>query len=125
MTTDVIPPTTTVHKNLKKPDDVAHKKFLEELNGKIDSLKKQQVSHPLISLIYCNQGTQYPLYQDAVKAKINKLGGGKSDNTRRDELKAQLAEIRGKQAEIKGNKQAVYVQLDALNDSIRKKVGVF
>jgi hypothetical protein len=53
------------------------------------------------------------------------LGGGKSDNTRRDELKAQLAEIRGKQAEIKGNKQAVYVQLDALNDSIRKKVGVF
>ncbi|KAI8888245.1 hypothetical protein K501DRAFT_321005 [Backusella circina FSU 941] len=102
MTTDVIPPTTSVHKNLKKPDDTAHKKFLEDLNSKIDSLKKQQ---------------------DAVKAKINKLGGGKSDNTRREELKAQLGEIREKQAEIKGNRQAVYVQLDALNDSIRKKVG--
>jgi hypothetical protein len=36
--------TTTQNKNLKKPDDVAHKKFLEDLNKKIDTLKKQQVS---------------------------------------------------------------------------------
>lgn len=48
---------------------------------------------------------------------------GKSDNTRREELRAQLAEVREKQAEIKKGKQAVYEQLDALNESIRKKVG--
>lgn len=36
-------PAHTQLKNLKKPDDTAHKKFLEDLNKKIDILKKQQV----------------------------------------------------------------------------------
>ncbi|KAG2224460.1 hypothetical protein INT45_010526 [Circinella minor] len=92
------PPKLPSH--IKKPNEEAHKKALEELNTRIDKLKKQQ---------------------DAVKEKINKLPG-KSDNTRRDELRAQLSDLRDKQAEIKKGKQAVYEQLDALNDSIRKKV---
>ncbi|KAI9498919.1 hypothetical protein BDB00DRAFT_754224 [Zychaea mexicana] len=92
------PPKLPSH--VKKPNEEEHKKALEELNARIDKLKKQQ---------------------DAVKEKINKLPG-KSDNTRRDELRAQLADLRDKQAEIKKGKQAVFEQLDALNDSIRKKV---
>ncbi|KAI8145602.1 hypothetical protein BJV82DRAFT_511571 [Fennellomyces sp. T-0311] len=92
------PPKLPSH--IKKPNEEEHKKTLDEINAKIDKLKKQM---------------------DAVKEKINKLPG-KSDNTRRDELRAQLADLRDKQAEIKKGKQAVYQQLDALNDSIRKKV---
>ncbi|KAI9265067.1 hypothetical protein BDA99DRAFT_507613 [Phascolomyces articulosus] len=92
------PPKLPSH--IKKPNEEEHKKALEDINARIDKLKKQQ---------------------DAVKEKINKLPG-KSDNTRRDELRTQLSDLRDKQAEIKKGKQAVYEQLDALNDSIRKKV---
>lgn len=55
-----------------------------------------------------------------MKAKIEKLG--KSDGSRREELIAQLGEIRDKQSNIKKGKKSVYEQLDALNESIRKKV---
>ncbi|KAI9483608.1 MAG: hypothetical protein EXX96DRAFT_558914 [Benjaminiella poitrasii] len=99
MTTDIIPNPST--KNLKKPDAEAFKKALEEQNKKIDALKKEQ---------------------DIVKAKIDKLGKISNTQSRREELKASLNEIRDKQAEIKKNKQSVYVQLDALNASIKKKV---
>jgi L-lactate utilization protein LutB len=47
---------------------------------------------------------------------------GKYDNTRKEELKTQLNEIRDKQIEIKKGKKSVYEQLDALNSSIKKKV---
>jgi L-lactate utilization protein LutB len=46
----------------------------------------------------------------------------KTDNARREEIKAELNEIRDKQAELKKTRKAVYEQLDAINDSIRKKV---
>ncbi|KAG1436258.1 hypothetical protein G6F56_013634 [Rhizopus delemar] len=46
------------------------------------------------------------------------------DNSRREEIKTELAEIRDKQAELKKSRKAVYEQLDALNDSIRKKLSV-
>lgn len=32
-------------KQFKKPDDAAHKKFLQDLNQKIDDLKSQQVNN--------------------------------------------------------------------------------
>ncbi|KAI7890611.1 uncharacterized protein EV154DRAFT_510984, partial [Mucor mucedo] len=100
-TADVVPVSApTFTKNLKKPDDAGHKKFLEDLNQKIDLLKKQN---------------------ETVKSKIEKLG--KHDPTRREDLKNQLNEIRDKQSEIKKSKKSVYEQLDALNDSIKKKVG--
>lgn len=47
----------------------------------------------------------------------------KGDNTRREEIKTELAEIRDKQADLKKSRRAVYEQLDAINDSIKKKVG--
>lgn len=50
---------------------------------------------------------------------------GKADNNRREEIKAELNEIRDKQAELKKTRKAVYEQLDAINDSIRKKVIFF
>ncbi|KAI9363052.1 hypothetical protein BD770DRAFT_315244 [Pilaira anomala] len=56
-----------------------------------------------------------------VKTKIEKLG--KSDNTRREELKEQLDQIRERQSEIKQSRKPIYDQLEALNDSIKKKVG--
>lgn len=46
----------------------------------------------------------------------------KNDNTRREEIKAELNGIRDKQAELKKSRKAVYEQLDAINESIRKKV---
>ncbi|GAA5808519.1 hypothetical protein MFLAVUS_001910 [Mucor flavus] len=91
---------SSTKKHFKKPDEAAQTVRLEELNKKLDTLKKQQ---------------------DTVKAKIEKLG--KSDNTRREELKQELDQIRDKQSEIKQGKKSVYDQLDALNDSIKKKVG--
>ncbi|KAI8090532.1 hypothetical protein BDF21DRAFT_377608 [Thamnidium elegans] len=91
---------SSTKKHFKKPDETAQTVRLEELNKKLDTLKKQQ---------------------DTVKAKIEKLG--KSDNTRREELKQELDQIRDKQSEIKKGKKSVYDQLDALNDSIKKKVG--
>ncbi|CDH58278.1 related to bfr1-nuclear segregation protein [Lichtheimia corymbifera JMRC:FSU:9682] len=104
-TTSTTPPATltppVLPSHVKKPNEEEHKKALAEVNARIDKLQKQM---------------------DAVKEKISKLPG-KSDNTRREELRAQLAEVREKQAEIKKGKQAVYEQLDALNESIRKKVG--
>lgn len=56
-----------------------------------------------------------------MKEKISKLPA-KGDNSRREEIKSELVEIRDKQAELKKSRKAVYEQLDALNDSIRKKV---
>ncbi|KAI8334449.1 hypothetical protein BC941DRAFT_400622 [Chlamydoabsidia padenii] len=93
--------TTLPNKYLKKPDEVAFKKELEAINERIEKLKKQN---------------------DAVKEKINKLPA-KQDNTRREEIKAELAELREKQGSLKQERQAVYQQLDAINDSIKKKVG--
>ncbi|ORZ15668.1 hypothetical protein BCR42DRAFT_352516 [Absidia repens] len=89
------------NKNLKKPDEAAFKKELEAINERIDKLKKQN---------------------DIVKDKINKLPA-KQDNTRREEIKAELADLREKQGNLKQGRQAVYQQLDAINDSIKKKVG--
>ncbi|KAL0096619.1 hypothetical protein J3Q64DRAFT_1027870 [Phycomyces blakesleeanus] len=103
MTDSPTTPTFVLPQGIKKPNDEAYKKQLEELNTKIDKLKLQS---------------------EAVKEKINKLPG-KSDNTRKDELKAQLNDLREKQAEIKLGRQAVYEQLDAIQESIRKKVLYF
>lgn len=61
--------------------------------------------------------------QDAVKEKINKTPQ-KNDNARREEIKAELNEIRDKQAALKKTRKAVYEQLDAINDSIRNKVDI-
>ncbi|ORZ01526.1 hypothetical protein BCR43DRAFT_454121 [Syncephalastrum racemosum] len=85
---------------VKKPNEDEYKNVLAEINANIEKYKKQQ---------------------DAVKEKINKLPG-KGDNSRRDQLRDQLAVLREKQAEIKKGKQEVYEQLDALNESIRSKV---
>ncbi|CAO3648087.1 unnamed protein product [Cunninghamella echinulata] len=73
---------------------------LEALNERIEKLKKQH---------------------EAVKEKINKLPA-KPDNSRREKIKAELAELREKQASLKQDRQNVYQQLDAINDSIKKKV---
>ncbi|KAI8076841.1 uncharacterized protein BX664DRAFT_287690 [Halteromyces radiatus] len=97
--TETIAPTQIKH--FKKPDDAAFKKELEAINERIDKLKKQS---------------------DAVKDKISKLPA-KQDNTRREEIKAELMELREKQASLKQGRQTVYQQLDAINDSIKKKVG--
>ncbi|KAI8364008.1 hypothetical protein EDC96DRAFT_511535 [Choanephora cucurbitarum] len=99
MTTPSTPPVLPDH--VKKPNEEEHKKALEAINANIDKIQKQF---------------------DAVRDKINKLPQ-KNDSTRREELKAELAEIREKQAELKKTRKAVYEQLDAINDSIRKKVG--
>lgn len=125
-TADISPaaaaPVASYNKNLKKPDDAAHKKFLEDLNKTIDSLKKQNVRchhhhhhHYFFFLL-----TRISSLQETVKSKIEKLG--KSDPARREDLKNQLNEIRDKQSDIKKSKKSVYEQLDALNDSIKKKV---
>ncbi|CAO3641211.1 unnamed protein product [Cunninghamella blakesleeana] len=90
----------TLPKYVKKPDDTAFKKELEALNERIEKLKKEQ---------------------DAVKEKINKLPA-KPDNSRRETIKTELAELREKQASLKQGRQNVYQQLDAINDSIKKKV---
>ncbi|RCI02220.1 hypothetical protein CU098_006502 [Rhizopus stolonifer] len=99
MTTLSAPPVLPDH--VKKPNEEEHKKKLEVINVNIEKIQKQF---------------------DAVRDKIAKLPQ-KNDNTRREELKAELAEIREKQAELKKTRKAVYEQLDAINDSIRKKVG--
>ncbi|KAI8065812.1 hypothetical protein BC940DRAFT_341023 [Gongronella butleri] len=90
----------TLPKHVKKPDDSAFKKELEEINARIEKLMKQS---------------------DAVKDKISKLPT-KPDNSRREEIKTELAELREKQAGLKQDRHTVYQQLDAINSSIRKKV---
>ncbi|ORZ13980.1 hypothetical protein BCR42DRAFT_377209 [Absidia repens] len=97
--TEAIAPISNKH--FKKPDEAAFKKELDAINERIEKLKKQN---------------------DIVKDKINKLPA-KQDNTRREEIKTELAELREKQGNLKQGRQAVYQQLDAINDSIRKKVG--
>ncbi|KAI8989283.1 hypothetical protein BDB01DRAFT_718945 [Pilobolus umbonatus] len=87
-------------KSVKKPNDEEFKKLLEQANQSIEKIQKQY---------------------DAVREKITKLPA-KSDNNRREEIKTELNEIRDKQAELKKSRKAVYEQLDAINDSIRKKV---
>ncbi|CAO0794385.1 unnamed protein product [Mucor circinelloides] len=87
--------------HVKKPNEEEFKKELAEVNANIEKLQKQF---------------------DAVKEKINKTPQ-KNDNARREEIKAELNEIRDKQAALKKTRKAVYEQLDAINDSIRNKVG--
>ncbi|KAI8366888.1 hypothetical protein BD560DRAFT_353797, partial [Blakeslea trispora] len=99
MTTPSVAPVLPDH--VKKPNEEEHKKNLEAINANIERIQKQF---------------------DAVRDKIAKLPQ-KNDSTRREELKVELAEIREKQAELKKTRKAVYEQLDAIHDSIRKKVG--
>ncbi|CAO3642177.1 unnamed protein product [Mucor fragilis] len=87
--------------HVKKPNEEEFKKELAEVNANIEKLQKQF---------------------DAVREKINK-SPQKSDNARREEIKTELNEIRDKQAALKKTRKAVYEQLDAINDSIRNKVG--
>lgn len=87
--------------HVKKPNEEEFKKELAEVNANIEKLQKQF---------------------DAVREKINK-SPQKNDNARREEIKAELNEIRDKQAALKKTRKAVYEQLDAINDSIRNKVG--
>ncbi|EIE92139.1 hypothetical protein RO3G_16850 [Rhizopus delemar RA 99-880] len=94
------PPVLPDH--VKKPNEEEFKKTIEGVNASIEKLQKQF---------------------DVVKEKISKLPA-KGDNSRREEIKSELVEIRDKQAELKKSRKAVYEQLDALNDSIRKKVSV-
>ncbi|KAG1376388.1 hypothetical protein G6F61_007637 [Rhizopus arrhizus] len=94
------PPVLPEH--VKKPNEEEFKKTIESINASIEKIQKQF---------------------DAVKEKITKLPA-KGDNSRREEIKSELAEIREKQAELKKSRKAVYEQLDALNESIRKKVSV-
>ncbi|KAI9486663.1 MAG: hypothetical protein EXX96DRAFT_474933 [Benjaminiella poitrasii] len=96
---ELAPPVLPDH--VKKPNEEEHKKNLEKINANIERIQKQF---------------------DAVRAKIAKLPQ-KNENTRREEIKTELAEIRDKQAELKKTRKAVYDQLDAINESIRKKVG--
>ncbi|RCH93522.1 hypothetical protein CU098_004824, partial [Rhizopus stolonifer] len=100
MTQAIVPPVLPDH--VKKPNEEEFKKNLENINASIEKLQKQF---------------------DAIKEKISKLPA-KGDNSRREEIKTELAEIRDKQAELKKSRKAVYEQLDALNDSIRKKLSV-
>ncbi|KAG2209473.1 hypothetical protein INT47_008316 [Mucor saturninus] len=90
--------------HVKKPNEEEYKKTLEQVNANIEKIQKQFASIALLL------------------EKIAKLPG-KDDGNRREEIKAELAEIRDKQAELKKTRKAVYEQLDAINDSIRKKVG--
>ncbi|KAL9555532.1 hypothetical protein MBANPS3_002317 [Mucor bainieri] len=87
--------------HVKKPNEDEFKKELAEVNANIEKLQKQF---------------------DAVREKINK-SPQKSDNARREEIKKELNDIRDKQADLKKTRKAVYEQLDAINDSIRNKVG--
>lgn len=115
MVDTVAPPTLPEH--VKKPNEEEYKKELEKVNANIEKIQKQFVSCLMMFIIFvltCN-------LQDAVRDKIAKLPQ-KNDSARREEIKAELAEIRDKQAELKKTRKAVYEQLDAINDSIRKKV---
>ncbi|KAI8973512.1 hypothetical protein BDF20DRAFT_882784 [Mycotypha africana] len=93
------PPVLPEH--VKKPNEEEFKKQLANVNANIEKIQKQF---------------------DAVRDQIAKLPKN-NDNTRREQIKAELNEIRDKQAELKKTRKAVFDQLDALNDSIRKKVG--
>ncbi|KAI7868457.1 hypothetical protein BDF14DRAFT_1793401 [Spinellus fusiger] len=91
----------TATQGIKKPNEEAYKKQLEEMNARIEKLKAES---------------------EAVKEKISKLPG-KTENTRKEEIKETLNGLRSKQADIKNGKKAVYEQMNAVQDSIRKKVG--
>ncbi|KAI8637019.1 hypothetical protein BD408DRAFT_425264 [Parasitella parasitica] len=87
--------------HVKKPNEEEFKNKLAEVNANIEKIQKQF---------------------DVIRDKIAKLPQ-KNDNTRREEIKAELNDIRDKQASLKKTRRAVYDQLDAINDSISKKVG--
>jgi hypothetical protein len=56
-----------------------------------------------------------------VREKINKLSpAGK--NTKREELYNKLNQVRDQQKELKDSKKAVLTQLDAIQQSMKKKV---
>ncbi|CAM0137223.1 multicopy suppressor of BFA (Brefeldin A) [Umbelopsis sp. WA50703] len=102
--TEAIASTTNItgsaHKQApKKPDDAALKKSLAEINSAIDKLKKQN---------------------EAVREKINKLPGG-SKNNNREELYERLNKVRDQQKDLKESKKAVLTQLDAIQQSMKKK----
>ncbi|KAI7901718.1 uncharacterized protein BX663DRAFT_513809 [Cokeromyces recurvatus] len=95
---ELAPPVLPDH--VKKPNKEEHKKTIEAINANIERIQKQY---------------------NVMKEKIAKLPP-KQDNTRREEILNELAEIRDKQAELKKTRKAVHDQLDAINESIRKKV---
>lgn len=110
--------------HVKKPNEEDYKKSLETVNQNIEKIQKQFVNYDddkkkKKTFIFFSSNVLY--IQDGVREKIAKLPQ-KNDNARREEIKTELNEIRDKQAELKKTRKAVYEQLDAINDSIRKKV---
>ncbi|KAI9284642.1 hypothetical protein BC943DRAFT_337941 [Umbelopsis sp. AD052] len=92
-------PTSNHKQTPRKPDDAALKKELGEIQASIDTLKKQN---------------------DAVREKVNKLSpAGKS--AKREELFTKLNQVRDQQKELKDSKKAVLTQLDAIQQSMKKK----
>ncbi|KAI8379565.1 uncharacterized protein BYT42DRAFT_569236 [Radiomyces spectabilis] len=90
----------TLPKGVKKPNKEEFDKQVNESIARIEKLKKQM---------------------NTIWDKINSMPAQK-ENARQEEVKAQLQELRRKQAEIKSSRKAVYEQLDALQESIRQKV---
>ncbi|CEP09869.1 hypothetical protein [Parasitella parasitica] len=119
MSVDAAAPVLPDH--VKKPNEDEFKKQLADINANIEKIQKQFVS--------CMLGVHKwrvltdLLEKDAVRDKIAKLPQ-KNDNARREEIKAELNEIRDKQASLKTTRKAVYDQLDAINESIRTKASM-
>ncbi|RUP42724.1 hypothetical protein BC936DRAFT_138166 [Jimgerdemannia flammicorona] len=85
----------------QRPDEEAFKKAQEDINAKINGLRKKS---------------------DAVKERLNNAPGKGSGNDKREELRGRLNDLRRQQAEIKQSKQGVFDQLSALDASIKKKI---
>ncbi|KIK68135.1 hypothetical protein GYMLUDRAFT_54814 [Collybiopsis luxurians FD-317 M1] len=84
-----------------KPDKKAYDADQERLKGEIDALQVKL---------------------SAVKDKISLATKGGSGNERRNALKAELDEIRGKQSDSKASRSKVLDQVKAYNESISKKI---
>ncbi|CAG8451932.1 14624_t:CDS:2 [Cetraspora pellucida] len=83
-----------------KPDEEAYRKAIEEVNTTIDKLQQD--------------------FNDVVE-KINNTPDNAPASQRREELRAQLDRLRGKQAEIKKKRYQKVEQLKNMNDSLQKK----
>ncbi|EPY50321.1 mRNP complex [Schizosaccharomyces cryophilus OY26] len=84
-----------------RPDETAHKNALNELDAKINEVKKQFSEH---------------------KEKLGTIRGGGSLQEKNAELRTELDKIRNAQSSIRTSKQALINKVKAQDEALKKKI---
>lgn len=105
-----------------KPDKQAHEREQEKIKQEVDGLQVKLVRWLSELMSFTVPTRNPPLYQSAVRDKINLATQSSAGNERRNELKSELDTLRDQQSSRKLNRGKLLEQVKSLQENIQKKV---